>query len=89
MKITEAIYEGYIPSNLLAKDLGIESRDFKSTTLNKINFKNVLLIKIPLSALKFITDKEYSSCVIMEEDDLKQYDYILPISSKISVGFWK
>ena len=87
--VTQAIFEGYVPSNLLAKDLGIDSSDFKSTTLNKISFKNVVLIKIPLSALKFLTDNEYSSCVILEDDDIKQYDYILPISKKISVGFWK
>ena len=89
MKITEAIFEGYVPSNLLAKDLGIESTDFKATTLNKISFKNVVLVKIPLSALKFITDKNYESCVLQKNEDTLQYDYILPISQKIRVGFWK
>jgi hypothetical protein len=89
MTITGAIYEGYIPSNLLAKDLGIEPKDLKDTTLEKVVFKKVTLIKIPLSVIKFISSSEYTPTLLLKNESESKYDYILQISAKRRVGFWK
>ena len=89
MTITGAIYEGYIPSNLLAKDLGIKPKDLQDTTLEKVVFKKIALIKIPLSLVKFISSSEYTSTLLLKDESESKYDYILQISEKRRVGFWK
>jgi len=86
---TQAILDGYIPSNILAKELGCMSQDFKHTTLDSVKFKNIILIKIPLSAVKFINSKEYTSTMFEAGESEESYDYVLPISKKYKVGFWR
>jgi len=85
----QAILDGYIPSNILAKELGCVSQDFKNTTLDSVKFKNIVLIKIPLSAVKFINSKSYTPNVFESGECEESYDYVLPISEKYKVGFWR
>ena len=86
---TQAIFDGYVPSNLLAKDLGLEAKDFRGTTLPTVKFKAIVLVKIPLSAVKFIISNEYTSALLDAKEKEDMYDYVLTVSPKIKVGFWR
>jgi len=85
--ISSKVLDGYIPSTILAKDLCIPSSKLRYTTLEHIRFKRVLLIKLPSEVLKYI-DGDYVPVLITKESD-EEFDYILKISEKIKVGFWK
>ena len=89
MKMITPILNGYIPSTLLANDLNIESKDFKDTTLEKIVFKKVTLVKIPNEAVKYAESTEYISCRLKADESESSYAYVLKISNKVRVGFWK
>lgn len=84
-----AILDGYIPSTILANFFNIESKRLKATTLDSIKYKNVKLIKIPLTAVKFINSREYQTAVLEENEDEREYDYVLTLSKNLKVGFWK
>ena len=83
-----AIRDGYIPSTILASFFKVEPRLFTNTTLESIRFKKLKLIKIPTEAVKYMSS-EYTVAVIKQGEDESEYDYILPLSKSIKVGFWK
>ena len=85
--ISSKVLDGYIPSTILAKDLCISSSKLRYTTLEHVRFKKVLLIKLPLEARKYI-DGDYVPVLIQKETD-EEFEYILKISEKMKVGFWK
>lgn len=86
---TEAILDGFVPKNILAFDLGIESRDIEANSFKNIKLRKVVLLQVPLSAIRFISSSEYTASLLDKDEDESKYEYILPISKYRKVGFWK
>ena len=79
----------------LAKLFGLHTRYFsnlkESENVNKeikiMKFKHVLLVDIPCEAREYI--KDYTATPLSINDDESEYDYILPLTNKIKIGFWR
>jgi len=89
MKMIEKILDGYFPASILAKDLGIESKDFLDTTLERVVFKRVMLVRVPSTAIHYIQSVDYTPALLEPNETADEYDYVLNISNKVRVGFWK
>ncbi len=90
MSVISNMLDGYIPTNILAKEFKIKSKDFRNTSLKSVTHGDIIFVQLPFSSIKFINSKEYIPAVLNEEErDESMYDYVLHISPKIRVGFWK
>jgi len=92
--VVSAMMDGCILGSSLAVKFGLNSRYFsqcKAESLNSnikiFNFKNVLLVEVPSDARVYIRD--YVATPLDINDDESKYDYILPLTRKIKIGFWK
>ena len=93
--VVSAMMDGSVIGSELAKLFGLHTRYFSnikdSENVNKdikiVKFKHVLLVDIPFEARKYIRD--YTATPLAINDDETEYDYVLPLTNKIKIGFWK
>jgi len=93
--IVSAMMDGSVIGSELAKLFGLHTSYFAHNkdceSLNKdikiMKFKHVILVEVPYEARPYI--KDYTATVISSADDEKEYDYVLPLTNKIKIGFWK
>jgi hypothetical protein len=86
--------DGCVLGSVLANKFGLNARYFsqcKAESLNSnikiFNFKNVLLVELPLDVRPYL--RGYIATPLDVNDDESKYDYILSLTRKIKIGFWK
>jgi len=93
--IVSEMMGGSVIGSELAKLFGLHSRYFSnlrdSENVNKdikiMKFKHVLLVDVPNEAREYI--KDYTAIALSINADESEYDYVLPLTNKIKIGFWK
>lgn len=94
-EIVVAMMNGSVIGSELAKLFGLHTSYFahniEAQSLNPnikiIKYKHVVLVEIPPEAREYI--KNYIATPLAATDDESDFDYILPLTSKIKIGFWK
>ena len=93
--MVNAMIDGCVVGSALAEKFGLNSRYFShnqdAETLNKsikiMKFKHVLLVEVPHEARQYI--KDYVATPLSTGDDESKYEYVLPLTNKMKIGFWK
>ena len=93
--IVSAMMDGSVIGSELAKLFGLNARYFShnkdADSLNKdikiMKFKHVLLVEVPYEARKYI--RECTATPLAIGADESEYEYVLPLTNKIKIGFWK
>jgi len=93
--VVSAMMDGLIVGSELAKLFGLHTSYFAhvrdSESLNKniniLKFKHVILVEVPMEAKEYIRD--YTATALSIGDDETPYEYILNITNKTKIGFWK
>lgn len=94
-EIVFAMMDGSVIGSELAKLFGLHTSYFSNNkdciSLNKsikiIKFKHVLLVELPFEAREYI--KNYTATPLAINDDESEYVYVLPLTNKIKIGFWR
>ena len=95
MNIVSAMIDGCVRGSDLADVFGLNPRYFsrvnEADSLNSdieiLKFKNVVLVEVPHEAREYI--KNYVATRIEEGEDESKYEYVLRLTNKIKIGFWK
>jgi len=95
MNIVSAMMDGCVRGSDLAELFGLNPRYFsrvnETDSLNSdieiLKFKNVVLVEVPYEAREYI--KNYVATPIPVDEDESKYEYVLRLTSKMKIGFWK
>ena len=87
--------EGYVLGSVLAEYFGLNPRYFAKVkdkqSLNvdiKVTaFKHIVLVDLPWEAKEYIK-KGYTAVALDAKADESEFDYVLPITNKLKVGFY-
>ncbi|MFK5976903.1 MAG: hypothetical protein QM493_10370 [Sulfurovum sp.] len=79
----------------VAKEFGLNPRYFaqviNADTLNKditiLKFKHITLVYLPTTAYKYLY--HYTATILTKDSREADFEYILDITSKMRIGFWK
>jgi len=88
------ILNGSLPASILAKELGLKPDYFSNVRDDSLNkevkvyrFKHTVLVRLPKDAYEML--KTHTAVVLNKDDNEKDFDYILHLTSRIKIGFWK
>jgi hypothetical protein len=93
--MVNAMIDGCVVGSALAEKFGLNSRYFShnqdAESLNKgikiMKFKHVLLVEVPYEARPYI--KDYVATPLSAVDDESKFAYVLRLTNKMKIGFWK
>lgn len=96
-EVVKAMLEGAVEGNQLAALLNMDIRYFSknknSSSINEdikiLSFTGKVLVKVPSEARKFILDDSYTPFVLTRDDNEHEYEYVLKITDRTRIGFYK
>ena len=95
MSVVSEMLDGNVLGSELAKHFGLNpryfSKVFEKESLNKdvkiTKFKHTVLVSVPKEAHEYI--KNYTAVPLSANEDESEYEYVLHLTNKLKIGFWK